>query len=155
MKLDKPWVKLLKAKYLKGRNLLNATAKPSAAAIWKGIINSIHLLRKGFCFHINFGSSVNIWHDPWIPSLQGFIPLTLLVPPAQHLVVELLILALVSGTEISFCLFLVFPLSTTSKKSTSLPPLLRILLFGLTTQVVNLLSNRPSLQTNLPNFLIL
>ena len=71
--------------------MLTATAKPSASSIWKGIINSIPLLRKGFCFHINFGSSVNIWHDLWIPSLQGFIPSTPLVPPTQHLVAELLI----------------------------------------------------------------
>ena len=41
MKSDKPWVKLLKAKYLRGQNLLTATTKPNASPIWKGIINFI------------------------------------------------------------------------------------------------------------------
>ena len=41
MKSDKPWVKLLKAKYLRGKNLLTTTAKPNASPIWKGIINFI------------------------------------------------------------------------------------------------------------------
>ena len=106
MKSNKPWVKLLRAKYLRGRNLLTATAKSNASSIWKGIINSIPLLRKGFCFHINSSSSVNIWHDLWIPSLQGFIPSTPLVPPAQHLVAELLILGThIWNKDLLLCLF--------------------------------------------------
>ncbi|KAF3951872.1 hypothetical protein CMV_022522 [Castanea mollissima] len=46
--------------------------------------------KKSYCYLIGSSSSVNIWHDPWIPSIPSFTltPITLL--PDQKLVYELI-----------------------------------------------------------------
>nr|POE94088.1 putative mitochondrial protein [Quercus suber] len=89
---DKPWANLLRSKYLRGRSLLNASAKTNSSPLWHGIIKPIPLLKLGHCHLISSGNSINIWNDPWIPSLQGFIPPYPPSPSDIQLVAELIIL---------------------------------------------------------------
>ncbi|KAF3953185.1 hypothetical protein CMV_021349 [Castanea mollissima] len=93
---DKPWANLLRSKYLKGRSLLYASAKTNSSPLWHGIIKSVPLLKLGHCHLISSGNFVNIWNDPWIPSLQGFIPPYPPTPSDIQLVAELII----SGTRL-------------------------------------------------------
>ena len=71
--------------------MLNASAKTNSSLLWHGIIKSIPPLKLGHCHLISSGNSVNIWNDPWMPSLQGFIPPHSPSPSDIQLVAELII----------------------------------------------------------------
>ena len=68
------WKSMLTAKYLKNTTFWEASQKASDSSMWKGILKSKELLMKGRCFQIYNGESVNIWLDPWIPTLINFKP---------------------------------------------------------------------------------
>lgn len=76
------WIKLIKAKYLRGKQILDVQRSPVTVSwIWGSIIHSIETLRAGACYQIGASSSLNITRDPWIPSLQDFrIPTNLALP---------------------------------------------------------------------------
>lgn len=68
------WTRMLKAKYLKNHSFFECTKKVGDSPIWKGILSSRAFLKKGVCFKIGNGSKIKIWTNPWIPSLQGKVP---------------------------------------------------------------------------------
>jgi len=88
---DKPWANLLRSKYLRGHSLLNVSAKTNSSPVWHGIIKFVPLLKLGHCHLISSRNFVNIWNDPWIPSLQGFIPSYPPSPSDIQLVAKLII----------------------------------------------------------------
>ena len=45
-----------------------------ASPVWKAIEGVKDIIVKGACYLIGDGSSINVWLDPWIPWIQGFIP---------------------------------------------------------------------------------
>ncbi|KAG2717649.1 hypothetical protein I3760_03G186200 [Carya illinoinensis] len=51
-----------------------ANPRTSDSLMWKGILKTKDLLSKGRCFQISNGQLVNIWRDPWIPTLKTFKP---------------------------------------------------------------------------------
>ncbi|XP_075654880.1 uncharacterized protein LOC142625056 [Castanea sativa] len=87
---DKPWANLLQSKYLRGRSFLTSTLQQNSSYIRKGIHKSIPLIKKGYCYLIGSSSSVNIWHDPWIPSIPSFTPTPITLLPDQQLVSKLI-----------------------------------------------------------------
>jgi hypothetical protein len=69
------WVKALVGKYLNfGQNFLNVAPKPLDSWLWKGLLNSRSIVEKGACLAISMGSNINVWSDPWIPTLESFKP---------------------------------------------------------------------------------
>lgn len=73
MAQEKPWVKLIRAKYLRGRRLLYATQLfGSSSWLWNCIKHCIPHLREVACFHIEERSTCKIIGDPWLPTLPGF-----------------------------------------------------------------------------------
>ena len=42
--------------------------------IWKAIEKAREVVRKGACFIIGDGELVDVWLDPWVPWIDGFIP---------------------------------------------------------------------------------
>ena len=46
------------------------------------------LIKKGYCYLIGSGSLLNIWHDPWIPSIPSCTPIPITLLPDQQLVFE-------------------------------------------------------------------
>lgn len=71
---QKMWVKLIKAKYLRGKQVLDAQrSQITFSWIWGSILQSIKLLRAGACYQIGAVSTLEIKRDPWIPSLSGYI----------------------------------------------------------------------------------
>lgn len=69
------WVKALSGKYLKEcENFLNTSPSPQASLLWKGLLKTRSVVGKGACLAISQGSNVNMWIDPWIPTLATFKP---------------------------------------------------------------------------------
>lgn len=72
---DKPWVQLIRAKYLRGRRFLSSQwAKKNGSWIWQGLVDSVDNLCAGLCYRVGNPTTLRIWDDPWIPSLPGFTP---------------------------------------------------------------------------------
>lgn len=89
---NKPWVKLIKAKYLRGRKLLDVQGTERAISwVWGSIKQCIPFLREGACFQVATLSKLNIKDDPWIPSIPGFrVPDSVVIPPHLHFVWRLM-----------------------------------------------------------------
>ncbi|KAG2712835.1 hypothetical protein I3760_04G144500, partial [Carya illinoinensis] len=68
------WHSILSSKYLQNSTFWSVSPKPSDSVMWKDILKTKDLLNKGRYFQIFNGQSVNIWIDPWIPSLKNFKP---------------------------------------------------------------------------------
>ena len=45
--------------------------------LWKNIVNVKDVVVNGACKRIGCGSTVDVWEDPWIPSLEGYKPFPL------------------------------------------------------------------------------
>lgn len=90
--VDKPWANLLRSKYLRGHLFISSTPQQNSSFISKSLHKSIPMIKKkGYCFSIGSGSSVNIWHDPWIPFIPSFTPSPPSSLPNHHLVSDLII----------------------------------------------------------------
>lgn len=57
----------LEIKVFKECVLLNYIQKPEDSCIWQGILSSCEFLRRGACFKLRNGLSINLWMDPRIP----------------------------------------------------------------------------------------
>ena len=89
---DKPWVSLLKSKYLKGVPFMQVIPSQNCSWLWKGILKSRPLLSKRLCIKIGNGHHTAIWESPWIPTLDNFIPPTPSnTHPSIHRVADLII----------------------------------------------------------------
>jgi hypothetical protein len=78
---DKHWVRILKSKYLNGSLFMAASTPSSCSWLWKGILNTRDLLKIGTCTIIGNGEHTSVWEDPWIPTLENFIPSPSLTNP--------------------------------------------------------------------------
>lgn len=69
------WVKLVKAKYLRWRRLLDLENIPNNASwIIQGIWKARSWLSTNICYKIGCKSDLDIFLDPWIPYMEGFKP---------------------------------------------------------------------------------
>ncbi|KAH7529075.1 hypothetical protein FEM48_Zijuj05G0145700 [Ziziphus jujuba var. spinosa] len=64
------WTRMLKAKYLQNEMFFKRNSW-----VWQGLIKSRKLIRKGSCYRIGDGSSIDFWNDSWIPDLENKTPL--------------------------------------------------------------------------------
>ena len=67
-------MRILKAKYKVKDDWLRTEAARYASPIWKAIEKAREVVWKGACFIIGDGESVDVWLDPWVPWIKGFIP---------------------------------------------------------------------------------
>ncbi|PKI78587.1 hypothetical protein CRG98_000964 [Punica granatum] len=63
--------KAFKAKY---GNFLNTSNRSYASLIWKGLQWCKDTVQNSICFSVGNGTSISIWHDPWIPGLNDNKP---------------------------------------------------------------------------------
>ncbi|XP_075652141.1 uncharacterized protein LOC142622533 [Castanea sativa] len=56
------------------KDWLHSEPPKRASPIWRAIEQSKKIINKGACFSIGNGSSIDIWTDPWVPWIEGFIP---------------------------------------------------------------------------------
>ncbi|XP_050266577.1 uncharacterized mitochondrial protein AtMg00310-like [Quercus robur] len=73
-KRDRLCMRILSSKYKVKEDWLRAEASKHVSPIWKVIENAKAIVSKGACFIIGDGSLVDVWLDPWVPWIQGFIP---------------------------------------------------------------------------------
>ena len=72
-KRDSHCIRILRSKYKVKEDWLRVEASKHVSPIWKAIENAKAIVSKGACFIIGDGSSVDVWLDPWVPWIQGFI----------------------------------------------------------------------------------
>ena len=88
---DKHWVKIFKRKYLRGGSFSNTRPPKQASWICKSLFSCNKLIKKGMCYKVGDGRSINIWDDPWVPKEPNFrTKLKTGVAPNNLLVVELI-----------------------------------------------------------------
>lgn len=63
---DKLWVKILKEKYIKEVDFLNAQPRNGCSWGWRYILKGKPILEKGVKWKIGTGTSINFWHDWWM-----------------------------------------------------------------------------------------
>ena len=66
-KRDSLCMRILKAKYRVKDEWLSLDAARHASPVWKAIEKAREVVRKGACFIIGDGESVDVWLDPWVP----------------------------------------------------------------------------------------
>ena len=71
---DNLCMRILRAKYKVKEDWLRSEVSRYASPIWKAIENAREVVWKGACFIIGDGESVDVWLDPWVPWIDGFIP---------------------------------------------------------------------------------
>ncbi|KAL0014289.1 hypothetical protein SO802_001358 [Lithocarpus litseifolius] len=64
---------ILRAKYKFKGDWLRSDLTKVASPIWRAIESTKSLVAKGACYLVGDDTSINIWNDPWVPWLQGFI----------------------------------------------------------------------------------
>lgn len=65
---------ILRAKYKVKEDWLREEASKYVSPIWKAIEKARSIVIKGACYLIGDDKSVDVWCDPWVPWIQGFIP---------------------------------------------------------------------------------
>lgn len=68
------WVNIMKAKYLHGGSFSNCVSSSGGSWTWQATMKCKDLIQKGACLLIGNGVGVDMWDDPWIPSLASFKP---------------------------------------------------------------------------------
>lgn len=68
--------KVLKAKYYPNNSLLQCQARGGISYSWRSILFGLDLLLEGIIWRVGNGSSINIWHDPWLPRGTTRRPIT-------------------------------------------------------------------------------
>ncbi|KAG8388292.1 hypothetical protein BUALT_Bualt02G0110400 [Buddleja alternifolia] len=72
---DKVRVQMFYARYLRNFEFLEThNCHFEASWIWRDILLCKDIIRKGICFKVSVNSSIGIWYDPWIPTIEGFKP---------------------------------------------------------------------------------
>ncbi|XP_023912636.1 uncharacterized protein LOC112024225 [Quercus suber] len=67
-------MEILRAKYKISKDWLRADPSKSASPIWRAIEQAKKVIIKGACYAIGDGSNIDVWKDPWVPWIEGFIP---------------------------------------------------------------------------------
>lgn len=67
-------VKALLAKYCRGGDFLRAQVTSGGSWIWNSVMQTQDLIRAGYCWHIKGARRINIWCEPWVPTLPGYTP---------------------------------------------------------------------------------
>jgi hypothetical protein len=66
--------RVVKGRYYPRSDFLQATTPANSSATWRAVIAGREALRLGLLKRIGDGSSVNIWHDAWVPGLRSMKP---------------------------------------------------------------------------------
>jgi hypothetical protein len=71
---DSLCVHALKSKYRVEADWMAGEPLKNASPLWKAIEKLRDFVKKGACFIVGNGFSIDVWKDPWVPWLEDFIP---------------------------------------------------------------------------------
>ena len=63
---ESPCARILKAKYYPNGDVLKARAGNNPSYTWRSILKGIEVLNRGIIWRVGYGTSINIWRDPWL-----------------------------------------------------------------------------------------
>lgn len=66
---DRLWVKVMIGRYLKGKSFFGYVAKRGDSRVWRGILSTRDIIRRGSCFQVGDGRSIDFQYDPWVPRI--------------------------------------------------------------------------------------
>jgi ribonuclease HI len=69
-----PCMDAIKSKYKVDKDWMHAEPRKYASTTWKAIERMKELVRKGACYLVGDGESIDVWKDPWVPWIPSFIP---------------------------------------------------------------------------------
>lgn len=79
------WEECLRKKYLHGNSCFECRWKKEDSLIWKGILSTQDLIRKGTCFKIDNEWNINFRTDLWVLGLDTKVPQVKEGPEADNL----------------------------------------------------------------------
>jgi hypothetical protein len=62
----------LKAKYYPNSDILHAPHRRNSSYAWQSIYQAIDTIKKGSCWKVGNGQSINIWEDNWVIGHNGY-----------------------------------------------------------------------------------
>ena len=62
---------IFKARYYHSSSFLEANIGPNPSYVWRSVLASQELIRRGVRRRIGSGEKVNIWSEPWLPDLSN------------------------------------------------------------------------------------
>uniref|UniRef100_A0A2C9VWQ3 Reverse transcriptase zinc-binding domain-containing protein n=1 Tax=Manihot esculenta TaxID=3983 RepID=A0A2C9VWQ3_MANES len=65
--------KMFKSKYFPKRNLLDAILGFNSSFIWRGMVSSLSILRRGVRWRVSNGEKINIAKGIWLPKDDSFM----------------------------------------------------------------------------------
>lgn len=90
---DRPWVKLIRSKYLRGRMTMEIQRTAQASSwIWNGIKSCKNSLDKSCCYQVGQHSILSIHEDPWLLDLPRHkLPSDIQLPEHLEFVSDLMV----------------------------------------------------------------
>jgi hypothetical protein len=73
-KRNSPCMVALRSKYKVTDNWLREEPRKFSSHTWRAVERMKNSITKGACFLIGNGGSIDIWKEPWVPWLPGYIP---------------------------------------------------------------------------------
>ncbi|KAH7533562.1 hypothetical protein FEM48_Zijuj04G0144400 [Ziziphus jujuba var. spinosa] len=68
------WTQIIRAKYLRNKSFFGCKFKAGNSYVWKSLLCSKEIVRKGSCFKIGNRWGTNPWKDPWVPDIRDKTP---------------------------------------------------------------------------------
>lgn len=63
---DRLWVEVMRKKYSQGTSFFAYVGGKGDSSVWKGILTSREVIRRGACYKIGNGWSIDVKCDPWL-----------------------------------------------------------------------------------------
>lgn len=65
-------VRILKKKYFPNCDFMSASNSSPSSYTWRSILAARDILKRGVRWVVGNGESIDIWKDPWVPTVPGF-----------------------------------------------------------------------------------
>ncbi|KAM5560293.1 hypothetical protein ABKV19_021457 [Rosa sericea] len=79
--------RVLKAKYFPHCSFMAAEMKKGSSYTWRSIMAGREVLRQGVRYQVGDGSTIFLWHDPWMPMPSSFRPFSPIMEGTENWVV--------------------------------------------------------------------
>lgn len=91
----KPWMEVLKHKYLNGDNIMDHKPKVTSFPIWTAIFFGLSYFKEGYRWRVGNGHGISLWKDKW----AGDRHLIELVPNTAETELALKVSNVISGRK--------------------------------------------------------